>query len=46
MHPSLFQPDKAILRELTGQVRNRVFIAVAILRSIEEPKSPNSERYP
>lgn len=37
--------DKGILREITGQARNRVFVAEAILRAIEEPIPPDSEGY-
>ena len=36
--------DKNILREMTGQARNRIFLAEAILQTIDEPlPTPDSE---
>jgi hypothetical protein len=32
-----------LLREMTGQARNRIFLAEAVLRAIDEPLPPDLE---
>ena len=35
--------ESGMLREMTGQVRNRVFLAEAILRAIDDPLPPEDD---
>lgn len=32
-----------LLREATGQVRNRIFVAEAVLHAIDDPLTPEAE---